>query len=76
MVSDDTLQDAQMVLSGKFEPPHITATKFRSDGAACYSASIHFLLQPMWKIWTDIDEIFTKHSPAGGGKDIVDGGFG
>jgi hypothetical protein len=82
MVSDDGTQDAQMVISGKCElyknhlPSFITQAKFQSDGAGCFSTSLHFLLQPAWKAWTSIDEISTRHTPAGGGKEVLDGGFG
>lgn len=82
MMSNDTTQDAQFVLSGKYElyknhlPARITETGFRCDGAGCFSKSLHYLLQHMWKEWTGIAELSTSHSPAGGGKTSLDGGFG
>lgn len=82
MISDDSLQDSQHVISSKYElyknhlPSHVEEVFYRSDGAGCSSTSLHFLIQPVVEMWTGIKEISTSHSPAGGGKTSLDGGFG
>ena len=81
-VSDDKLQDATFVISAKYEmytnhlPEHIQKVKFRTDGAANLISTIHNLVQPMWKIWTGVEEEVLKHCPSGDGKTQLDGNFG
>ena len=81
-VSNDKLKDTQFVLSAKYElytkhmPAHIKNVQYRSDGAANLACTLHYLLQPMWKIWTGINEEICKHCPAGEGKSELDGNFG
>ena len=81
-ISNDKLQDSQFIISAKYElytnhmPKHIKYVNYRSDGAANLICTIHNLVQPMWKIWTGIDEIVCKHCPSGDGKSQLDGNFG
>jgi hypothetical protein len=82
MVTDDTLQDehevacAKAMLYSQYLPEHITKVRFVSDGAGCFKSQFHRAFQPFWKIWTGIDEISYRITPAGDGKSNLDGMFG
>ena len=81
-ISDDKFKDSQFVISAKYElymnhlPKRIKNVQYRSDGAANLCATLHYLIQPLWEIWTGISEVLTKHCPAGDGKSELDGNFG
>jgi hypothetical protein len=82
MVTDDSLQDehevacAKAMLYSQYLPEHITKVRFVSDGAGCFKSQYHRAFQPFWKIWTGIDEISYRITPAGDGKSNLDGMFG
>lgn len=48
---------------------------FQSDGAGCFRDKQHRVLMPFWKIWTGVNEVQFKLSPAGAGKTNLDGAF-
>ncbi len=86
--SDDTCQDANMVLAAKsyiynehlptLFPEGVTIqVKWETDGAGCFNSNLMKACQPMWYIWTDhcIDEVQIRHSSNGGGKSCLDGSF-
>ena len=81
-ISDDKLKDTQFVISAKYElymnhlPERIQKVQYRSDGATNLCATIHYLIQPLWEIWTGIVEEICKHCPTGDGKSELDGNFG
>ena len=37
---------------------------------------LHQAMQPFWKLWTGVDEISYRITPAGDGKSALDGMFG
>lgn len=82
MFTDDTNQDEQAVASAKHEiytkhlPGGVTKVHFHSDGAGCFKSAYHKVVQPLWKVWTGIDEVVNRVTPAGGGKTALDGMFG
>ena len=82
MVTDDTLQDENQVIAGKkllykeHLPEHIKKVHFVSDGAGCYKSKLHRTIQPFYKIWTGVEEVTLRISPAGDGKTNLDGRYG
>jgi hypothetical protein len=82
MITDDCLQDdwevpyAKSVLYKEYLPAHVTKVHFVSDGAGCFKSMLHRALQPFWKLWTGIDEVTYRITPAGDGKSALDGMFG
>lgn len=82
MVTDDCLQDehevacAKNTVYKKYLPDHVTKVRFTSDGAGCFKSQFHRAFQPFWKVWTGIDEISYRITPAGDGKSCLDGMFG
>jgi hypothetical protein len=50
--------------------------QFISDGAGCFKSQLHRALQPFWILWTGVDEIVCRITPAGDGKSALDGMFG
>jgi hypothetical protein len=82
MVTDDCLQDdwevacAKNVVYKQYLPKHITKVNFVSDGAGCFKSQLNRALQPFWKVWTGVDEIVYRLTPAGDGKSALDGMFG
>jgi hypothetical protein len=82
MVTDDCLQDdwgvacAKSVLYKEYLPEHIKKVHFISDGAGCFKSQLHRALQPFWILWTGVDEIVCRITPAGDGKSALDGMFG
>ena len=81
-VTNDGLQDDRAVACAKcyiYEeclPDHIKKVIFVADGAGCFKSKLHRAMQGFWKIWTGIDEIKYRLTPAGGGKTCLDGMFG
>ena len=81
-ISDDKFKDHQFVISAKYElytkhlPQRIKKVQYRSDGAANLCATLHYLIQPLWEVWTGIMEEICKHCPNGDGKSELDGNFG
>ena len=67
---------AKYELYTKHMSAHIKSVQYRSDGAANLACILHYLVQPMWKIWTGINEEVCKYCPAGEGKSELDGNFG
>jgi hypothetical protein len=82
MLTDDTLQDDWEVVCAKhhvltsYVPDHIKRFKFIADGAGCFKSNLHKALVPFWKIWTGMDEVTNRTTPAGYGKSPLDGMFG
>ena len=82
MVTDDTLQDENQVIAAKtllyteHLADHIKKVHFVSDGAGCFKSKLHRAIQPFYKIWTDVDEVTLRVTPAGAGKTSLDGRFG
>jgi hypothetical protein len=82
MVTDDCLQDdwevacAKSVVYKDYLPAHVKRAHFVSDGAGCFKSSLHRALQPFWKVWTGVDEVTYRITPAGNGKSALDGMFG
>jgi hypothetical protein len=82
MVTDDCLQDdwgvacAKGVVYKEYLPKHIKKVHFVSDGAGCFKSQLHRALQPFWILWTGVDEIVCRITPAGDGKSALDGMFG
>jgi hypothetical protein len=82
MVTDDALQDehevacAKSIIYKQYLPPHVRKVRFTSDGAGCFKSQFHRSFQPFWKLWTGIDEISNRITPAGDGKSALDGMFG
>jgi hypothetical protein len=82
LLTDDTLQDDWEVAVGKrivyeeYLPSHVTKVRFTSDGAGCFRGQLQRAIQPFWIIWTGIDEISYRITPAGDGKSALDGMFG
>ena len=70
------------MISAKYElytqhlPERIKKVQYRSDGAANLASPLHYLIQPLWHIWTGIVEEICKHCPSGAGKNELDGNFG
>jgi hypothetical protein len=60
----------------EYLPERITKLQFVSDGAGCFKSQLNRALQPFWKIWTGVDEIVYRLTPAGDGKSALDGMFG
>eukprot|EP01045_Picozoa_sp_COSAG04_P001692 COSAG04_NODE_57_length_30587_cov_86.784632_16_plen_413_part_00 len=84
MFTDDACQDewsvitAKMILYSELLPqffPHVTASRYRSDGASCYSSNLARVVQVMWGVWTTITELSNRISVSGGGKSELDGRF-
>ena len=81
MVTDDSLQDKQQVIAAKrilykeHLPDHIKKVHFTSDGAGCFKSKLHRCIQPCWKIWSNVDEVTFRVTPAGDGKSFLDGMF-
>ena len=57
-------------------PAHVKKVHFVSDSAGCFKSLLHQALQPFWKIWTGVDEVTYRITPAGTGKSALDGMFG
>ena len=82
MVTDDCLQDdwevacAKSIVYKEYLSEHTKKVHFVSDGAGCFKSQLQRALQPFWKIWTGVDEIVYRLTPAGDGKSVVDGMFG
>jgi hypothetical protein len=82
MVTDDCLQDdwevacAKSVVYKEYLSERIKKVHFVSDGASCFKSQLQRALQPFWKIWTGVDEIVYRLTPAGDGKSALDGMFG
>lgn len=82
MVTNDVLQDehevacAKKIIYSEYLPNNIKYVLFVSDGAGCFKSQYHRALQPFWKIWTGVDEISYRITPAGDGKSCLDGMFG
>lgn len=82
MFTDDSLQDEVAIASAKTEiycnhlPEGIEKVHFHSDGAGAFKSVYHLAIQPMWYIWTGIEESVKRVTPAGGGKSALDGMFG
>src|SRR5210317_1671013 len=92
LYTDDTCQDANMVLSaksylyGEYIPslfpdrPDGTPIEVHceTDGAGCFNAMLMKACQPMWFRWTDgqVEEKEIRHSVNGCGKSCLDGAFG
>jgi hypothetical protein len=64
------------VVCKEYLPERITKLQFVSDGAGCFKSQLNRALQPFWKIWTGVDEIVYRLTPAGDGKSALDGMFG
>jgi hypothetical protein len=61
----------------EYLPKHITKkVLFVSDGAGCFKSQLHRALQPFWILWTGVDEIVCRITPAGDGKSALDVMFG
>ena len=82
LVTNDGMQDDWAVACAKsyiYEEclrDNIKKVIFVADGAGCFKSKLHRAIQGMWKIWTGIDEIKYRLTPAGGGKTCLDGMFG
>jgi hypothetical protein len=82
MVTNDCLQDdwgvacAKSVVYKEYLPKHIKKVLFVSDGTGCFKSQLHRALQPFWILWTGVDEIVCRITPAGDGKSALDGMFG
>jgi hypothetical protein len=82
MVTDDCLQDdwevacAKSIVYKEYLPERTKKVQFVSDGAGCFKSQLQRALQPFWKIWTGVDEIVYRLTPAGDGKSALDGMFG
>jgi hypothetical protein len=82
MVTDDCLQDdwdvacAKSIVYKEYLPKHIKKVHFVSDGAGCFKSQLHCALQHLWILWTGVDEIVCRITPAGDGKSALDGMFG
>jgi len=86
--SDDTCQDANMVMAAKayiygehlptlFPEGTSIEVKFETDGAGCFNSALLKACQPLWYLWTDkqVEEIQIRHSVNGDGKSCLDGSF-
>jgi hypothetical protein len=79
MVTDDCLQDdwevacAKSIVYKEYLPERTKKVHFVSDGAGCFKSQLQRGLQPFWKIWTGVDEIVYRLTPAGDGKSALDG---
>jgi hypothetical protein len=82
MITDDCLQDdwevacVKNVVYKEYLPKHVKKVHFVSDGAGCFKSMLHRAMQPFWKLWTGVDEISYRITPAGDGKSALDGMFG
>jgi hypothetical protein len=82
MVTNDSCQDDWAVACGKSYiyqnhlPAHIKKVIFIADGAGCFKSKLHRAIQGFWKVWTGIEEIKYRNTPAGDGKTNLDGMFG
>ena len=82
MVTDDCLQDdwevacAKSIVYKEYLSKRTKKVHFVSDGAGCFKSQLERALQPFWKIWTGVDEIVYRLTPAGDGKSALDGMFG
>jgi hypothetical protein len=82
MITDDTLQDDWEVACAKHWviknclSDNIKKFHFISDGAGCFKSVLHRAIQPLWKLWTGVEETSFRITPAGDGKSPLDGMFG
>ena len=82
MITDDTLQDDWEVACAKHWvtknclSENIKKFHFISDGAGCFKSVLHRAIQPLWKLWTGVEEKSFRITPAGDGKSPLDGMFG
>ena len=82
MVTNNERQDAWAVQCAKsyiydnMLPKHIEKIISIADGAGCFKSIKHRADQGFWKIWTGIEEIIYRLTPAGDGKSCLDGMFG
>ena len=84
LFTDDGCQDdwsvatAKMIMYSQLMPqyfPSVHTSRYRSDGAGCFSSNLARMLQIMWHVWTDIKEVSCRVSISGGGKSQLDGRF-
>ena len=82
LVTNDGMQDDWTVACAKSYIykecllDNIKKVIFVADDAGCFKSKFNRAIQGMWKIWTGIDEIKYRLTPAGGGKSCLDGMFG
>ena len=82
--TDDGCQDNWSVATGKMIMyaelmpvyfPEVYTSRYRSDGAGCFSSNLSRALQVMWGVWTAVTEKSCRMSISGGGKSQLDGRF-
>jgi hypothetical protein len=82
MITDDTLQDDWEVACAKHWviknclSENIKKFHFIADGAGCFKSVLHRAIQPLWALWTGVEEKSFRITPAGDGKSPLDGMFG